>query len=108
MTTITIDESVRGTLIATEEMLTAITLKSVPIQYANDFLCLVDQNIGKDENDKDVVLQERTLFNLHIATANISIDSVLMSGGAIPFSNLVVKDIPPGSSFDLECEPIPS
>jgi hypothetical protein len=108
MTTVTIDETQRGQIIATEEMLTSITLKSVPTQYGNDYLCLVNQYIGKDENDNDVVLEEYALFNLHIATSHASVDTNLMSGGRMRFANLVVKDIPPGSSFEIEHEPIPA
>jgi hypothetical protein len=103
-----IDETSRGTSIAANEMLTSITLKSVPTQYGNDYLCLVNQVIGKDQNDNDIVLQENTLFNLHIATSHVSIDSNLMSGGRSRFSNLVVKDIPPGSSFEIEHDTPPA
>jgi hypothetical protein len=108
MTTVTIDETSRGTTIASEEMLTSITLKSVPTQYGNDYLCLVNQVLGKDQNDNDVVLQENALFNQHIATSHVSVDSNLMSGGRSRFANLVVKDIPPGSSFEIEHEPPPA
>jgi hypothetical protein len=108
MTTVTIDETSRGTIIATDEMLTVITLKSVPTQYANDYFCLVNQYIGKDANDNDVVLEEYVLFNLHIATSPVSVDSNLMSGGRMRFANLVVKEIPPGSSFEVQHEPLPA
>lgn len=108
MTTVTIDENNRGQIIATEEVLRSITLKSVPTQYGNDYLSLVNQFIGKDENDNDVVLEEHALFNMHIATSHVSVDSNLMSGGRMFFANLVVKDIPPGSSFEIEHEPPPA
>jgi hypothetical protein len=108
MTTATIDETSLGTIIATDEMLTAITLKSAPTQYGNDYLCLVNQYIGKDANDNDIVLEENVLFNLHIATSHASVDSNLMSGGRSRFANLVVKEIPPGSSFEIEHEPLPA
>jgi hypothetical protein len=108
MTTVTIDETSRGTIIATEEMLTSITLKAVPTQYGNDYLCLVNQYLAKDENDNPYVVEEHTLFNLHVATSHFGVDSNLMSGGRMRFANLVVKDIPPGSSFEVEHEPIPA
>jgi hypothetical protein len=108
MTIVTIDETSKGTIVATEEMLTGITLKVVPTQYGNDYLCLVNQYMGTDENDNDIVLEEYVLFNIHVATAHVSVDSNLVSGGRMRFANLVVKEIPPGSSFEIEHEPIPA
>jgi hypothetical protein len=108
MTAITVDETSRGQIVATENMLTSITLKSVPTQYGNDYICLVNQFLVQDEDGNPVVVEENVLFNLHIATSHVSVDSNLMSGGRMRFANLVVKEIPPGSSFEVEYEPIPA
>jgi hypothetical protein len=102
MPTVTVDETSIGQILATDGALKSITLKTVPTQYGRDYFSLVNQYIGKDANNNDVVLQENSLYTFHVSSSPVSPGSVLMTNGRSLFSNLVLKDIPPGCSFDIE------
>jgi hypothetical protein len=108
MTTITVDETQVGQMVATDGMLISVTLKSVPTQYGNDYLSLTDNYYVKDEQDNDILAQELGLYHLHISTAPVSADSILFTNGKYRFANLVLKSIPPGCTIDIETGPIPA
>jgi hypothetical protein len=109
MTTLTVDETQFGQILATDEVLVGITLKSVPSQFDyTDYFSLVNQFMQPDELGNPVVIQEDSLYNLHIATSHVSVDSILMANGRSRFANLVLKNIPPGATFEIETGPIPA
>jgi hypothetical protein len=96
MTQVTVTEAELGQVIATDAMLTGITIETVPTEYRGYFT-LVDEDLGN----------EIQLYNIEPSTSHVSVGTVLMAGGSIPFKNLTLKSIPVGSSFQLDYEPIP-
>src|SRR5215472_9025593 len=102
MPTVTVDESKIGQIVATDGKLIGITLKTVPTSYGNDYLSLVDGYYVPDADSNPVLVQELPMFNMHIASSPVSVDSVLMANGRDLFSNLTVKNCPPGCTFDIE------
>jgi len=108
MTTVTVDETMVGQILASDEMLISVTLKTAPTQYGNDYLSLTDNYYVKDEQNNDVLAQELGLYHLHVCTTPVGPDSVLFSKGKYRFANLVVKSIPPGCTLEVETGPIPA
>jgi hypothetical protein len=106
---ISVDESQRGQILATEEILIGITLKTVPTRFnSEEYFTLVDGYFIQDAQSNPVLIQEMRLFNLHISTSPFSPDSVLMTNGRMRFANLILKDIPTGCTFEIETGPYPA
>jgi IPT/TIG domain len=90
MATITVTDADVGNTIESDGVLTDIKLLTVPTIYTNDYFCLTDKDTG------------RAMFNMHIASSNVSAGSVLLANGRGIFKELVLTSIPPGSSFEIE------
>ncbi|HYV52085.1 MAG TPA: IPT/TIG domain-containing protein [Candidatus Eisenbacteria bacterium] len=101
MVAITVDETNVGQIVASNGILTDLVLKIVPTQYGNDYLLVVDQVMGKDDQNNDIVLGETQLYNRCISKAYVSMNSILFTNGQYPFANLIVKTIPPGCSVEI-------
>lgn len=89
MPTVTVTEADVGNVLATAGVLSSIKMLTAPTSYTDDYFSLSDP------------IQNRALFNLHISTAYVSDNSVLMSGGEALFNELVLSAIPAGSSFEI-------
>jgi hypothetical protein len=90
MATLSINEANIGTVVLTNGTLNSVQMLSVPSDYTNDYLCLVD---AAPEGD-------RVIFNVHIATSPYGVNS-FVSGGPISYTNLTVRNLPSGSIFQL-------
>ena len=99
---ISVDESQRGQILATEEMLIGITLKTVPTTYDTDYFSLTDGYFIQDAQSNPVLVQEMPLYNIHVSTSHVAPDSVLMTNGRMRFANLILKSIPAGCTFEIE------
>src|SRR5215831_25706 len=108
MGTITVDDTQRGQILATEEMLIGITLKKVPTTFDTDYFSITDGYYIQDESGNPVLVQEMPLYNIHVSTSHIAPDSVLMANGRMRFANLILRNIPAGCSFDIETGPVPA
>jgi hypothetical protein len=87
-TALTITDADRGNEVATNQALVSVTLKKIPPQYdLGDYLAFADG--------------DRVVFNMHIFTSPVSVDSNLFSGAA-SFESFVVKAIPTGCEVELE------
>jgi hypothetical protein len=56
----------------------------------------------------DIPGAETVILNVDISTSHVSVGSELLSGGSVSFENLTVKNMPAGSSFQLEYGPPPT
>ena len=110
MATMAVDETTRDQIVASDGILTGIVMTSPPSKYEPDSFCLVDRILQPPEVEggDPTLLNEVPVFNLHISSSAVSSGSVLMSGGTLAFSNLAVKSIPEGCSFDLTTEDQPT
>src|SRR5262245_7518086 len=95
-TTITITDTDLGQTVATNGILNNIKMVAAPHEYRS-YLTLVDTYFGF----------ENEIFNVDPTTSGVSADSFLMSDGGMPFGSLIVKNIPKGSSFEIEFTPPP-
>jgi hypothetical protein len=87
-TTQAVTEADRGEVIKDSGILTKVTMTKSPTQYDYDYLSFE-------------AYEGRPVFNMHVATSAVSVDSVLFSGLA-SFENLVLKNIPAGCEVELE------
>jgi hypothetical protein len=83
----TITEAEVGQVIATNGVLEEIVMVTSPTGYGYDYFCLSDD--------------DHVIYNLHVATSHFGAGSVLLANGKIPFTNLILKSIPVGCSFDI-------
>jgi hypothetical protein len=97
MTQVTVTEAELGQVIATDALLNGIAIETVPTGY-RDYFTLVDEEMG----------YEIQLFNIDPSTSGVGAGTVLMSDGAIYFKNLTLKNIPAGSSFQIDYGPLPT
>jgi hypothetical protein len=96
MTITSVDLGALGVTILTNGVLNSIKMLAAPTEYyVRDTLCLVDDSEGWD----------RVLYNRPISTSYISVDSFLASNANISYTNLTVRNIPPGSMFELDVSP---
>jgi hypothetical protein len=88
MATLTINEANIGAVVLTNGTLNSIQMLAIPSSYANDdYLCLIDGDL--------------VIFNMHITTSPYGVNSFLC-GGNMPYKNLTVKNVPSGSTFQLD------
>jgi hypothetical protein len=93
MPTLTITDANLGEEVATNGVITKAVLKKVPTVYSNDYLCLADGEV--------------TIFNMHVHTSPVSVDSVIFSGIG-SFESLMVKSIPAGCEIEVETADAPT
>jgi hypothetical protein len=91
MTTISVTSTDKGNAIATDGVLSSITLTAAPSGYREGSFRLID----------DSVTPSRVLFNEELSTSYVSAGSVLMSSASYSFTNLVLDDCPPGAGLDI-------
>jgi hypothetical protein len=103
-TTIRIDQTSRGAVIANNGFLRGIRIitsppASVVGHYPEYLLSLVDTSWGN---------VPRALFHCDIATSGYSPSAYfsreLMTNGGTPFGNLTVAQCPTGASFDIDVD----
>jgi hypothetical protein len=101
-TTIRIDQTSRGAVIATGGTLRAIRIVTSPLPNVmglEGLLSLVDSSVG---------LVPRALFHVDVTTSGYSpsayFSSRLMTNGGTPFGTLVVAACPAGSEFEIDVD----
>jgi hypothetical protein len=96
MSTITVTDANRGQEVAVNGVLTNVVLKKVPV----DFLHGDNLTFARGED-------ERVVFNMHIATSAVSVDSILFSGSSAAES-FILTAIPDGCEVEITVEDPPT